>query len=103
MKIFTNLSRFREQAKFSTWVYSITYNFCIDFLRRDKKSKDMFFVEKGSIFLIESLEIKASDLGEYLAKKNLGFRLLFSGKGVLVQENGVSKTNDFFYQEFEGR
>lgn len=42
MKIFTNLSRFREQAKFSTWVYSITYNYCIDFLRRDKKSRDLF-------------------------------------------------------------
>lgn len=42
MKIFTNLARFREQAKFSTWVYSITYNYCIDFLRRRQKNKDLF-------------------------------------------------------------
>ncbi|TXB52741.1 RNA polymerase sigma factor, partial [Phaeodactylibacter luteus] len=28
-KIFLNLARFKEQAKFSTWVYSITYNYCI--------------------------------------------------------------------------
>lgn len=42
MKIFTNLSRFREQAKFSTWVYSIAYNYCIDFLRRRQKNKDLF-------------------------------------------------------------
>lgn len=42
MKIFTNLSRFRERSKFSTWVYSITYNYCIDFLRRRKKMKAIF-------------------------------------------------------------
>ncbi|MCB0549317.1 MAG: sigma-70 family RNA polymerase sigma factor [Phaeodactylibacter sp.] len=41
-KIFLNLSRFGEKSKFSTWVYSITYNFCIDFLRRKKKQKDIF-------------------------------------------------------------
>ena len=42
MKIFLNLSRFREKSKFSTWVYSITYNFCIDFLRRKKKITALF-------------------------------------------------------------
>jgi RNA polymerase sigma-70 factor (ECF subfamily) len=41
-KIFLNLSRFEEKARFSTWVYSITYNYCIDFLRRKKKQKDLF-------------------------------------------------------------
>ena len=42
MKIFLNLARFGEKAKFSTWVYSITYNFCIDYLRRKKKEKNIF-------------------------------------------------------------
>lgn len=41
-KIFLNLSGFGEKAKFSTWVYSITYNFCIDFLRRRKKMQSLF-------------------------------------------------------------
>lgn len=41
-KIFLNLSRFKEQARFSTWVYSITYNYCIDYIRRKKKQKDLF-------------------------------------------------------------
>ncbi|MEZ5041476.1 MAG: sigma-70 family RNA polymerase sigma factor [Saprospiraceae bacterium] len=40
-KIFLNLSKFGEKSKFSTWVYSITYNYCIDFLRR-KKKQDIF-------------------------------------------------------------
>lgn len=41
-KIFINLSRFGEKSKFSTWVYSITYNYCIDFIRRKKKQKNLF-------------------------------------------------------------
>ncbi|GJM33243.1 MAG: DNA-directed RNA polymerase sigma-70 factor [Saprospiraceae bacterium] len=41
-KIFLNLSRFSEKSRFSTWVYSITYNYCIDFIRRKKKQKNLF-------------------------------------------------------------
>ena len=41
-KIFMNLTRFGEKSKFSTWVYSITYNFCIDFIRRRKKQQAVF-------------------------------------------------------------
>ncbi len=42
LKIFLNLGRFNKKSKFSTWVYSISYNFCIDFLRKSKKSKKLF-------------------------------------------------------------
>ncbi|HMS28531.1 MAG TPA: sigma-70 family RNA polymerase sigma factor [Saprospiraceae bacterium] len=37
MKLLLNMSKFGEKSKFSTWVYSITYNYCIDTLRRGKK------------------------------------------------------------------
>lgn len=42
LKVFLNLSRFGEKSRFSTWVYSITYNYCIDYLRRKKKQKAIF-------------------------------------------------------------
>ncbi|MGB3801704.1 MAG: sigma-70 family RNA polymerase sigma factor, partial [Lewinella sp.] len=32
-------------AKFSTWVYSITYNLCIDKIRRTKRSRELFATE----------------------------------------------------------
>ena len=44
-KIFLNLSKFSERSKFSTWIYSITYNYCIDYLRRRKKEKKLFTAE----------------------------------------------------------
>ena len=37
MKIILNLSKFSGKSKFSTWIYSITYNYCIDVIRRKKK------------------------------------------------------------------
>jgi RNA polymerase sigma-70 factor (ECF subfamily) len=39
MKVLLNLSKFSGKSKFSTWLYSITYNFCIDTVRRAKKKK----------------------------------------------------------------
>lgn len=37
VKILLNLSKFNARSKFSTWLYSITYNFCIDIIRKGKK------------------------------------------------------------------
>ena len=42
MKIFLNLNQFGAQSKFSTWVYSITYNYCIDLIRKKKKMSNIF-------------------------------------------------------------
>ena len=37
LKLVLNLSSYKETAKFSTWLYSITYNYCIDQTRISKK------------------------------------------------------------------
>ena len=39
IKILMNLARFSEKSRFSTWIYSITYNYCIDFLRKQKRKQ----------------------------------------------------------------
>lgn len=36
-KTFEKLSTFRQLSSFSSWLYSVTYNHCIDFLREKKK------------------------------------------------------------------
>lgn len=38
VKVLLNLSKFSGKSKFSTWLYSITYNFCIDMIRKNKKN-----------------------------------------------------------------
>jgi RNA polymerase sigma-70 factor (ECF subfamily) len=42
IKVLLNLARFTEQSSFSTWVYSITYNYCIDMIRKKKKMPLIF-------------------------------------------------------------
>jgi len=37
IKSLLNLSKFNKKSQFSTWLYSITYNYCIDYLRKSKK------------------------------------------------------------------
>lgn len=36
-KVFEKLPSFKQNSSFSTWLYSITYNHCIDYLRAKKK------------------------------------------------------------------
>lgn len=79
-KIFLNLSRFGEKSKFSTWVYSITYNYCIDYIRKMKK-KDLFsdemekvadVVDEGPEVDEELLQLEVGQLREVLDNIPIG-------------------------------
>ncbi len=50
MKILINLSKFSGKSKFSTWIYSITYNFCIDVIRRAKKDPSLLVDDMESTY-----------------------------------------------------
>lgn len=39
IKVLLSVSKFKQESKFSTWLYSVTYNYCIDLIRRRKKKK----------------------------------------------------------------
>ncbi|MEO9871544.1 RNA polymerase sigma factor [Ekhidna sp.] len=41
LKIYLNLSGFNKKSKFSTWVYAITYNHCVDHQVKHKKLMNM--------------------------------------------------------------
>ena len=40
LKVFVNLSKFDHRSKFGTWVYSITYNYCLDTLRKGQRNRE---------------------------------------------------------------
>lgn len=60
-KIFLNLSKFKANSKFSTWVYSITYNYCIDYIRKKKKQNQFFSDEMEKAGEVKD-EIKDEEL-----------------------------------------
>lgn len=39
LKAYTNLSLYRGDSKFSSWLYKLTTNVCLDFLRKQKRQK----------------------------------------------------------------
>ncbi len=42
VKVMMSVSGFSEKSQFSTWLYSITYNYCIDAVRKKTKEKLLF-------------------------------------------------------------
>jgi RNA polymerase sigma-70 factor (ECF subfamily) len=87
-KIFVNLSKFNYKSKFSTWVYSITYNYCIDALRKQQKHGAIFSdeMEKApdeatpEASDAEMAEIKIATLKKVLEEIPDGDRLLLKMK-----------------------
>ena len=39
LKLYIQLNSFKGDSKFSTWLYSLTYNFCVNYVNRDKGRK----------------------------------------------------------------
>lgn len=37
IKVFNSLNKFKGDSKFSTWIYKISYNNCLDRLKKNKK------------------------------------------------------------------
>ena len=37
IKIFNNLDKFREEKNFSSWIFTISKNYCVDYWRKNKK------------------------------------------------------------------
>ena len=72
-----SLSKFNRKSKFSTWLYAITYNFCIDLIRKRKKDITIAYddftkvdFEDDAINDSEILEISVLRLQEVLIEMN---------------------------------
>jgi RNA polymerase sigma factor (sigma-70 family) len=60
IKVYKSLEKFKTESKFSTWLYRITYNSCIDTLRSKKRNASLFslndFEEDEVVSLINVLD-----------------------------------------------
>ena len=51
IKIYKSISKYRGDAAFTTWIYRITVNTCMDELNRRKRKKESFYdIEEGEVF-----------------------------------------------------
>jgi len=61
IKAYRNLRKFRGDSKFSVWLYRLTYNICIDFLRKQSKEKVIsldFEDDSGDVSPIEIPDVR---------------------------------------------
>ncbi|MGO3708346.1 MAG: RNA polymerase sigma factor [Mesonia hippocampi] len=54
IKLFVKLSTFNHQSKFSTWLYSFTYNFCVNHVERKLKKHKEKFVSSENLTIYEN-------------------------------------------------
>ena len=60
LKIYKSLSKFNGESKFSTWIYKVAFNTCLDRLKKNKRSQPFAgldeFTEREEISLINVLD-----------------------------------------------
>lgn len=69
LKVFINLKNFKGSAKFSTWLFSIIHNTCIDHLRKNKKNIKQVITTKMAeevADIIDSVDEISLELSEKL-------------------------------------
>lgn len=67
LKLYLKLSSFQGKSKFSTWVYSFTYNHCVNYVNRNPKRKyEMRLTEN---FDIENYAEDRDDSMDHLERK----------------------------------
>lgn len=57
LRVFRSLSGFKEESSFSTWLYRITFNICIDFSRKNAKRNENFLSLNGETADGKELEL----------------------------------------------
>lgn len=79
LKIFFKLPEFQFKSSFSTWLYAITYNFCIDYQKKktDTQQKHELYEHEQETVYVENddeelFSIKAERLWKLIAKLEPG-------------------------------
>lgn len=74
LRVVLKLGSFKEQAKFSTWLYSITYNYCMDQVRQTKRQAEVALDENFDLaddgYDLELIEMQTQSLKKALQKIN---------------------------------
>lgn len=57
VRVFLNLNKYRGESTFYSWVMAITYNYCIDYLEKEKKLR-FSDIESHALVLADTNEIE---------------------------------------------
>lgn len=56
IKIYKSLRKFKGDSKFSTWVYKVAYNSCLDNIKKNKKRQQDVSIDEFSAIQIDTID-----------------------------------------------
>jgi RNA polymerase sigma factor (sigma-70 family) len=71
VKVYNSLNKFKGESKFSTWIYKITYNTCLDRLKKNKKEDSTISIDEFSDHLVKTMDNALSALEEKERKETI--------------------------------
>lgn len=71
VKVYNSLNKFKGDSKFSTWIYKITYNTCLDRLKKNKKEDCTISIDEFSDYLVKTMDNALSALEEKERKQTI--------------------------------
>ena len=55
IKVYRSLGKFKGESKFSTWLYKVAYNTCLDHLRKNKREQYVIAIDDYTEQQVEAL------------------------------------------------
>lgn len=56
IKVFKSLNKFKGDSKFSTWIYRVTYNSCLDNIKKNKKYHNDVAIDEYTFNKLDTLD-----------------------------------------------
>ncbi|NNK27846.1 MAG: RNA polymerase sigma factor [Flavobacteriaceae bacterium] len=56
IKVFRSLNKFKGDSKFSTWIYRIAYNTCLDRLKKHKREQNIIAIDEYTEHQVKTLD-----------------------------------------------
>ncbi|SHG46412.1 RNA polymerase sigma factor [Winogradskyella jejuensis] len=56
VKVYKSLDKFKGDSKFSTWIYRVTYNTCLDTIKKNKKHQNDISIDSYTINKLETVD-----------------------------------------------
>jgi len=94
IKIYKSVGKFKGDSKFSTWVYKVTYNTCLDYLKKKKRGINITYIEDFDLQQLKTLDKISNAIDE--KEKN---QLIHDCLNVLPSEEAFLLTLFYFEQQ----
>lgn len=94
IKIYKSVGKFKGDSKFSTWVYKVTYNTCLDYLKKKKRGINITYIEDFDLQQLKTLDKISNAIDE--KEKN---QLIHDCLNLLPSEEAFLLTLFYFEQQ----